>query len=149
MKRERCVFDLNYAFHAEPEGGINTPEEFSRELLRWAYREGRELRIEVHSMRSWWMASGTAADWQSLPSIPWELFLRRGRVFRASATRLEPSWAISGFIFIPMKKNKGQNFRPAGPSRGLTGRKFCPEAGNQGEGMLESAEKTKFCQIRK
>ena len=43
-------FDLNYAMFFEPEGGINTPGEFTEELLAWAKREKRELSVLAEGM---------------------------------------------------------------------------------------------------
>ena len=40
----------NAAFWAEPEGGINDPQEFNDELCRWASREHHDLEILTASM---------------------------------------------------------------------------------------------------
>ena len=54
LKEEKAMrkgyFDLNYAMFFEPEGGINTPGEFTEELLAWAKREKRELSVLAEGM---------------------------------------------------------------------------------------------------
>ena len=54
MNEEKAMrkgyFDLNYAMFFEPEGGINTPGEFTEELLAWAKREKRELSVLAEGM---------------------------------------------------------------------------------------------------
>lgn len=48
MKAE--YFDLNYDIFFEPDGGINTPEEFTDELLAWAKREKKEITVLAGGM---------------------------------------------------------------------------------------------------
>lgn len=42
--------DLNFDSYFEPEGGINSPREFTDELLAWAKREGKDIVILKESM---------------------------------------------------------------------------------------------------
>ena len=49
-KKYHPIISPNYAFYAEPEGGINTPQEFSDELCGWAGREHHDLEILTNSM---------------------------------------------------------------------------------------------------
>ena len=49
-KKNRPVLDRNYAFYAEPEAGINDPQEFNDELCAWASREHHDLEILKNSM---------------------------------------------------------------------------------------------------
>jgi len=35
--------DLNFSMYFEPEGGINTPREFTDEIIAWANKEGKYL----------------------------------------------------------------------------------------------------------
>ena len=46
----RRTLERNFKFHAEPEGGINSPEDFNRELCDWACREHHDLEILTDSM---------------------------------------------------------------------------------------------------
>ena len=49
-KQDQGTLERNYAFFAEPENGINDPQEFNDELCRWASKEGRDLEILTNSM---------------------------------------------------------------------------------------------------
>ena len=42
--------DLGFAMYFEPENGINTPREFTDELLLWAKNESKNLTILEESM---------------------------------------------------------------------------------------------------
>lgn len=42
--------DLNFSLYFEPENGIQTPEEFTDELLLWAKNECRDLTVLEESM---------------------------------------------------------------------------------------------------
>jgi len=42
--------DLNFSMYFEPEGGINTPREFTDEIIAWANKEGKNLVILEESM---------------------------------------------------------------------------------------------------
>lgn len=37
--------DTDFSLYFEPEGGINTPQDFKAELLSWAKKENKELSI--------------------------------------------------------------------------------------------------------
>lgn len=50
MMHDAGFVSLDFDFYFEPENGINTPEEFSAELLAWAKREGRDLTILQEGM---------------------------------------------------------------------------------------------------
>lgn len=47
---EASYMELNFEQFFEPEGGINTPREFSDELMAWSKREGNDLVITEESM---------------------------------------------------------------------------------------------------
>ncbi len=42
--------DLDFEMFFEPDGGINTPEEFTEALIAWARHENKELTILEESM---------------------------------------------------------------------------------------------------
>ena len=50
QKKERHFLPRDAAFWAEPEAGINDPQEFNDELCSWACREHHDLEILVDSM---------------------------------------------------------------------------------------------------
>lgn len=42
--------ELDFEMYFEPEGGINTPKEFTDELLAWAKKENKDIVILEESM---------------------------------------------------------------------------------------------------
>ncbi len=55
--------NLDYKLYFEPEGGINTPREFTDALVSWSNRSWSFWR---NPWSLWWMltGSGMCADWQ-------------------------------------------------------------------------------------
>lgn len=49
-KKVRRTLEWDFSFYAEPDGGINDPQEFNDELCNWASKEHHDLEILTSSM---------------------------------------------------------------------------------------------------
>lgn len=76
---------LDFSLYFEPEGGINTPEEFTKELMDWARKEEKHLCILEETMEpiidldgEKYVCKLADAEVASQNNPLWKLFCKQG-----------------------------------------------------------------------